>query len=534
MYDSKTHYVPLTVKQFMSDTFNLVEVITTEAPEITSISIAPDINDAGTLAFIATNADSETEIFKIGSNGTLVSVVKESQIVSEFSHLDLNLSLNNNDAILYSISARVPPLGQGNIRLILDENGTSTTIEQRTIYPRESKIYQEVYLSDLNSALVAFSFSAPSSSTRELFMLDAEGTTETIASSGSIGDRHIGFSSLGDAVFNNQNLVAYAALDLTFGDRSPTAFERNTLASDGTVIPIEEGSVGDLALNDSGLLVFSTSKATETGTLEEVFQTRSGQISLLCNSDGLFASFEEIVMNNSEEIVFSAFLDDGREGIFAGFDPISDRIVAVGDSLSGSTVVDLEFSAEGLNNEGSISFKAQLADGTVGIYQASIRNQPDINTIDGTNRKDNLIGTTGSDLIDGRNGRDSIAGGDDDDILIGGHGQDILDGGSGDDELQGNRGEDTLNGGNGLDTLFGGKGKDFFVLRSGTGSDVIADYQDRNDRFMLRDGLTFDDLNLVQNLDNVRVELAATHESLATVNSVTVDVLDADDFLVAV
>ena len=117
--------------------------------------------------------------------------------------------------------------------------------------------------------------------------------------------------------------------------------------------------------------------------------------------------------------------------------------------------------------------------------------------------------------------------------MIGGNGKDILDGGSGADELQGNNGKDTLNGGLGDDTLFGGRGKDFFVLAVGEGQDIIADYRDKSDRFILSGGLQFDELNFVQSLDNVRVELAATHEVLATVNLITVDALDVNDFLVA-
>ena len=98
--------------------------------------------------------------------------------------------------------------------------------------------------------------------------------------------------------------------------------------------------------------------------------------------------------------------------------------------------------------------------------------------------------------------------------------------------MQGNNGKDTLDGGRGDDTLFGGRGKDSFVLALGEGNDSIADYRDRRDRFILSGGLQFDDLNFVQSLDNVRVELAATHEILATVNSITANALDADDFIV--
>lgn len=512
----------------MSDPFEIVEIITSEAPEFTSIQIAPDINDTGSLAFIATDDNDDAEIFKIGSNGTLVSIAKEFRIGAELiRYVDSDISLNNNDALLYSVENISPrALGTGNAELIINENGTNTVIDELGITRDSIESYSEVYLNDNNFIATEIFLARRGFSAQRIELLNSDGTSEIIATAVPSTTEDDVFTRLDVLAFNNQNLIVYTA---SFGFLSADIY-----TSDGTFIPIEEeSSVKDLTLNDSGLIVFSTSEFTTTETLEEVFQAEGEQVTSLANTDGLFASFDEIALNNAEEIVFSGFLDDGTEGIFAGFDPVGDRIIAVGDSLSGSTVVDLEFSTEGLNNEGLIVFEARLADGTEGIYQASIRNHRDTNTTLGTNGKDNLIGTAGADLIDGRDGNDTIVGGDGSDTLIGGNGKDILDGGSGADELQGNNGKDTLDGGNGNDTLFGGSGKDFFVLAVGEGSDTIADYQDKSDRFILSGGLQFDDLNFVQSLDNVRVELAATDEFLATLNSITVDALDADDFLVA-
>ncbi len=40
-------------------------------------------------------------------------------------------------------------------------------------------------------------------------------------------------------------------------------------------------------------------------------------------------------------VVFLADLDDGGKGIFTGPDPISDKVIAIGDPLFGSTVTQL-------------------------------------------------------------------------------------------------------------------------------------------------------------------------------------------------
>ena len=107
-------------------------------------------------------------------------------------------------------------------------------------------------------------------------------------------------------------------------------------------------------------------------------------------------------------------------------------------------------------------------------------------------------------------------------------------GGDGNDELQGDNGKDTLDGGSGNDTLSGGAGSDFFVLRAGEGEDLITDYFDNRDRFILANGLQFTELSLIQNGNKAQIRIAASDEILATVVSVNVDVLDDDDFIIDV
>ena len=53
---------------------------------------------------------------------------------------------------------------------------------------------------------------------------------------------------------------------------------------------------------------------------------------------------------------------------------------------------------------------------------------------------------------------------------------DILAGSSSTDVVEGGRGNDRLDGASGNDTLSGGDGADTFVLRSGSGDDVVTDF----------------------------------------------------------
>ncbi|NJK75433.1 MAG: hypothetical protein HC942_17125, partial [Microcoleus sp. SU_5_6] len=173
----------------------------------------------------------------------------------------------------------------------------------------------------------------------------------------------------------------------------------------------------------------------------------------------------------------------------------------------------------------------------------------------GTDDRDTLIGGSGNDFIsaikasdslDGGAGNDSIyggreldtlTGGDGDDILFGGRGADSLDGGEGNDSLYGGKGNDTLLGGagddflsgeNGDDFLTGGGGNDRFLLNSGNGSDTIDDFELGIDKFVLDNGLTFQDLAIDRTATGTLLKLASTDRVLATVAGLNGTITAAD------
>ena len=116
-----------------------------------------------------------------------------------------------------------------------------------------------------------------------------------------------------------------------------------------------------------------------------------------------------------------------------------------------------------------------------------------VNTLDGGNGNDTLVGGDGidtlsggdgNDTLDGNAGDDQISGGAGNDLLRGGDGvdylydvdgDDVLEGGAGDDSLAAGNGNDVLDGGAGNDYLNGGPGTDTYVLKTGSGVDIVAD-----------------------------------------------------------
>ena len=130
----------------------------------------------------------------------------------------------------------------------------------------------------------------------------------------------------------------------------------------------------------------------------------------------------------------------------------------------------------------------------------------------GTSNNDTLIGVAGDDSIAG------IAG------------DDFLDGKAGSDTLFGGRGNDTLDGGNGDDILFGGKGRDKFILRSPQGTDVIGDFKNGEDLFLLTGGLTYDQIRVFETNNGMAIALASSGEILAFLPGLPANILGFEAF----
>ncbi|NEQ98546.1 MAG: hypothetical protein F6K30_17800 [Cyanothece sp. SIO2G6] len=145
-------------------------------------------------------------------------------------------------------------------------------------------------------------------------------------------------------------------------------------------------------------------------------------------------------------------------------------------------------------------------------------NTPD--TIDGGGGKDALLGLGGNDTITGGGGQDNIKGG---------KGRDLLFGDGGRDKVAGGGGQDMLYGGGGSDMVIGNGGRDIFVLEQKSGRDTFRDFQDKQDRLGLSNGLEFDDLTFTDQGNNVLVK--AGNKTLALIRGTNADQLTEADFV---
>ena len=76
---------------------------------------------------------------------------------------------------------------------------------------------------------------------------------------------------------------------------------------------------------------------------------------------GPLLSAAEVALNDSGEV---AFLIEGSDmdGVYTGSDPVSDKVLAIGDPLCGSTVTAVYFHRYGLDSLGRLALAVDLAD----------------------------------------------------------------------------------------------------------------------------------------------------------------------------
>ncbi|MTJ94321.1 MAG: Ig-like domain-containing protein, partial [Desulfovibrio sp.] len=121
-----------------------------------------------------------------------------------------------------------------------------------------------------------------------------------------------------------------------------------------------------------------------------------------------------------------------------------------------------------------------------------------------------------------RGGADTLTGGDGNDMLFGQAGADILDGGAG---------HDMLVGGTGNDTLTGGTGADVFLFHSGSGADIITDYNSTDGDAIVRvgDAAAGDS---IKNSSNVSIDTASNLHTVVDVQQGhSVTIIDSSNHL---
>jgi hypothetical protein len=147
------------------------------------------------------------------------------------------------------------------------------------------------------------------------------------------------------------------------GDGGPTTL---ILSDELLIIPVSRPRI-----DDDGTVVFAAYRADQNlYYANSVYAANPTQLTIFADDSGPYRYFESPSIKNGH-VAFLAGLDDQGLGIFTGNDAYADAVIQTGDSLFGSTVIDLNF-YRGVNSHGDIAFIYTLANGMSGVAVALV------------------------------------------------------------------------------------------------------------------------------------------------------------------
>jgi hypothetical protein len=296
------------------------------------------VNDLGMVAFQAALRDGGSGVFT-GSGEVSAEVVGPDVLAAVTSHPDLNLAGET------SFYGDLPGGGQGvfvlrdgRLQTIADTRGRLSSVGP--LGPTMNEAGTVAFRADLAAG------------TSGIFVGDA-------ADVATVADTNGGWSRFhGLPVIDRGGAVVFRA------DRED-GVEGIYSARQGTIRAVAE--TGDVferialfpSVNDHGTVAFA---ATLRGQGAAILTADDGHITVV-DSEGEFEGFRGALIDGAGSLVRIATPRGGSLGLFSGPDPKTDRILAIGDHLFGSTVTDFASNPVSINAAGHLAVRASLADG---------------------------------------------------------------------------------------------------------------------------------------------------------------------------
>jgi hypothetical protein len=326
------------------------------------------INDQGTVLFEGfTNATSPPSSIISGRGGDTVTVING----SPFSHIFYSPTINNTNTRSFIGTFYSPDFAQSYSGIFNKKNGKITTIA-------DSNDQFSYFSSATINNKGAVVFNATLDTGKFGIFVSKDGKTTNIASS---GDRFSNFNTGFDTVGGNGPPSAFSIPAIN--DAGTVAFHA-TLNSGATGIFTSRGK-GTVTIADSSgrFRSFSSPAINNNGTVaflaqlnsgkHGIFKKRRGQeVETFVDDSGPFSFFHsDPALNDQGQIAFLAYLDaGGGSGIYTGRNPNTNKVIAAGDPLAGSKVLDLVIAGHGLNNAGQVTFEAILENGNTAVFRA--------------------------------------------------------------------------------------------------------------------------------------------------------------------
>ncbi len=321
----------------------------------------PVINNLGIVGFTAGLNRGGKGVFS--SNGNTTTTIADTN--SNFKYLGDDISINDTGTVAFMGSQNQPnPQSVGvytsNGRTLKPIITTPTTDENGVGFRANS--FEEVSINNAGTVALIETISS-----RVQVVLTSDGSnTKKISASDPPRKSGVQINDVGTVVYS------YDIFGIYTGDSSTTPpIATASGFSDGKV-----NFVASPSLNNTGAFAYVSGVADEAKNSiieSKVLLKRGDKIITVADTNADFSSFGNTSINDRGKVAFIANLDAGGEGIYTGNNLKTNKVIATGDSLFGSTVVDLDFSPEGLNNLGQITFVAKLANNTQVVARTNLK-----------------------------------------------------------------------------------------------------------------------------------------------------------------
>ncbi|WP_186775737.1 PEP-CTERM sorting domain-containing protein [Rubripirellula tenax] len=122
------------------------------------------------------------------------------------------------------------------------------------------------------------------------------------------------------------------------------------------------GNIVDI--NDAGdVAYYGTPDSAVSSAVRDfyIYESGVGSSAVVSNADFDYLSEAGLVINNNRDFVFGGSAG-GVAGLFDGSNPLTDRVISIGDTLDGSSITSLLIRRGMLNDSGNFVFSAWLDD----------------------------------------------------------------------------------------------------------------------------------------------------------------------------
>lgn len=171
-----------------------------------------------------------------------------------------------------------------------------------------------------------------------------------------VGERFCGFEGL--PVVNNDGHVVFRA-DLPGGSQGLFVHRDGRYAAIAVTGSDFEEITRFPILNDRGVVAFAARRSPGAWG---IFTGASGRLACAVDAAAGFESFRGVLLNNAGLVACYGTPAGGQLGIYVGPDPARHRLLGLGDTLFGATVVDFALNPVSVNELGQLVIRVALDD----------------------------------------------------------------------------------------------------------------------------------------------------------------------------